>query len=195
MRHKICGIDLDDYIIRMEEFHGYKSPGMLIGGFMVEAALDRSGSSPYLNIVTESAVCLPDAVQLLTPCTIGNGFLQIKDWGIFALTAYDRKNLTGLRVSLDLDCIGNYPLIHQWFDRSARIGEKPPFDAFMMEAIAACREVIMCQSVRMKRALKEVQRVPTGRCAGCGESFALRLGDQCPACSGSAYCFPEVDNA
>lgn len=187
-QQRICGVDLNDFIIQMEEFHGYRSPGMLLGGFMVEAALERLGPTPYLNIVSESVVCLPDAVQLLTPCTIGNGFLQLLDWGKFALTAYDRINLSGLRVGLDLDRIEGYPLIRQWFDRTARAGEKPPFEAFAAEVQAACGEVIVCQAVRMHRALKGDQPVPTNRCAGCGESYARHWGDRCPACSGAAYC-------
>lgn len=192
---KICGVELDNFIISMEDFHGYRSPGMLIGGFMVEAALDRLGATPYLNIVSESVVCLPDAIQLLTPCTIGNGFLQIFDWGIFALTAYDRMRLSGQRASLDLDRIQSYPLIQQWFDRSVRKNEKPPFEAFSAEVQEACSEVIVCQVVRMERALKEDRPVPTSRCAGCGESYALRLGDRCPACLGRAYYHREGDGA
>lgn len=187
-------MDLDDFIIRMEEFHGYRSPGMLLGGFMIEAALDRLGSTPYLNIVSESVVCLPDAVQLLTPCTIGNGFLQLLDWGKFALTAYDRMNLSGLRVGLNLDCIEGYPLIQQWFDRAARKGEKPPFEAFAAEVQEARHELIVCRAVRMHHALKEDQPVPTSRCTGCGESYALHWGKQCPACSGAAYYRRETES-
>lgn len=191
---RICGVDLDDFIIRMEEFHGYRSPGMLLGGYMIEAALDGLGATPYLNIVSESVVCLPDAVQLLTPCTIGNGFLQLLDWGKFALTAYDRLNLSGLRAWLDLEGIEGYPLIRQWFDRSTRMGAKPPFEAFAAEVLEARGEVIVCRTVRMHRALKDDQPVPTNRCAGCGESYAQHWGEQCPACSGAAYYRRETES-
>jgi formylmethanofuran dehydrogenase subunit E len=60
----------------MEEFHGYRSPGLVVGGMMVDTALRELGSTPYLHVVTETVVCLPDAVQLLTPCTVGNGLLK-----------------------------------------------------------------------------------------------------------------------
>ena len=83
---ELCGVSLADFLIRMEEFHGYRSPGLLLGGVMVDVALRELGTTPYLNVVTETVVCLPDAVQLLTPCTIGNGFLQVLDWGKFAIT-------------------------------------------------------------------------------------------------------------
>jgi len=82
----ICGIPYDEFSIQMEEFHGYRSPGILLGGLMLDAGLREVGPTPYLNVVSETVVCLPDAVQLLTPCTFGNGFLQVLDWGKFAVT-------------------------------------------------------------------------------------------------------------
>ena len=116
----ICDIPYEDFVVRMEEFHGFRSPGILLGALMVEAALKEVGTTPYLNMVTETIVCLPDAVQLLTPCTIGNGFLQVLDWGKFALTAYDRKTLTGIRVWLNYDALAGYPEIYGWFERSPK---------------------------------------------------------------------------
>ncbi|MBU0516507.1 MAG: tRNA CCA-pyrophosphorylase [Proteobacteria bacterium] len=183
----ICGLSPEDFFIRMEEFHGARSPGILVGGLMIDTALGELGSCPYVNVVTETVVCLPDAVQLLTPCTIGNGFLQVLDWGKFALTAYDRQSLAGVRVALDPDAVGNYPLIRRWFERSPRGGDKPAFDQLAPEIIAAGRAILAWRPVRLHRALKESSRVPTGRCPKCGESYALRLGPTCPACQGEAY--------
>ncbi len=184
----VCGIDLNEFIIRMEEFHGYRSPGILLGGFMLEAALDRLGPTPYINIISETVVCLPDAVQLLTPCTIGNGFLQLLDWGKFALTAYDRMTLAGVRAGLDHDRLRSFPVVHQWFDRSARKGEKPAFEELAAEILTAAGELIVCREVKLHKALKESRSVQTRHCPACGDSFASRLGDRCPACSGQAYC-------
>ncbi len=50
---------------------------------MVDLALRKLGPTPHLNMVAETIVCLPDAVQLLTSCTMGNGFLQVLDWSPF----------------------------------------------------------------------------------------------------------------
>lgn len=129
-------------------------------------------------MVSYSLVCLPDAIQLLTPCTIGNGFLQLLDWGKFALTAYNRMRLTGVRVGLDLDRIGSYPSIREWFERATQRNAKPPFEAFKAAVLAARADLIIRRPVRMKQALKVDQRVPTGPCAGCNEAFVLRLGDR-----------------
>ena len=183
----VCGIDHNDLIIRIEEFHGYRSPGILLGGFMIEAALDRLGSTPYVNIVSETVVCLPDAIQLLTPCTIGNGFLQLLDWGKFALTAYDRTTLQGYRTGLNHDQLPSFPMIHQWFDRTARTGEKPEFEDLVAEILTAAGKLIVCREVTLHRALKDTQPVQTRHCPACGDSYASRLGNLCPGCSGQAY--------
>ncbi|MFC1822062.1 FmdE family protein [Thermodesulfobacteriota bacterium] len=183
----LCGINLEDFIIRMEEFHGYRSPGLLLGGIMVDIALEELGPTPYLNMVTETVVCLPDAVQLLTPCTIGNGFLQILDWGKFALAGYDRLTLSGVRVWVNPDQLPDYPSIEQWFDRSKRSAEKPPFEDLVPEIIAARSDLLNYSHVRLHRALKDSKPVPTRRCADCGEFYPTRLGDTCQACQGKAY--------
>ena len=184
----ICGVSYEDFVIRMEEFHGYRSPGILLGALMVEAALKEVGTTPYLNVVSETIVCLPDAIQLLTPCTIGNGFLQVLDWGKFALTAYDRKTLDGVRVWLNYDALANYPLIHSWFERSSETKEKPPFEELAAGILKAGSNLIAHQPVRLYQALKSSQHVPTGRCPHCKESYPLHLGPTCPSCAGQAYC-------
>lgn len=187
LKPDICGIEFSDFVIRMEEFHGYRSPGILCGGLMIDAALKALATTPYLNVVTETVVCLPDAVQLLTPCTIGNGFLQIFDWGKFALTSYDRTTLVGVRASLDYDKLSSFKLIFNWFERSNRNKEKPPFDDLAQEILQASQELILLRPVHLHRALKDTQKVPTGRCLKCGESYPLHHGSPCLSCQGNAY--------
>ncbi len=183
----ICGVNLEEFIINMEEFHGYRSPGILLGGRMLEVALRELGSTPYLNVVTETVVCLPDAVQLLTPCTIGNGFLQVLDWGKFGLTCYDRLTLSGVRIWLNPDQQAGYPLINSWFERSKRPSQKPPFEELASEMLGAGEDLLSYRPVRIHRALKDSEREPTGRCPDCGEFYPLSLGPACPACRSEAY--------
>lgn len=184
---QICGISYEDFVVRMEEFHGYRSPGILVGALMIEDALKELGTTPYLNVVTETIVCLPDAVQLLTPCTIGNGFLQVLDWGKFALTAYDRKTLAGIRAWLKYDALVNFPSIYSWFERSSETREKPAFEELAKDILKAGSDLVTHQPVRLHQALKNSDRILTGACPNCGESYPLNLGPSCPACGGKAY--------
>ena len=183
----ICGISLADFLIRMEEFHGYRAPGLLLGGLMVDVADQELGQTPSLNVVTETVVCLPDAVQLLTPCTIGNGFLQVLDWGKFALTSYDRLTLSGVRVWLNPDALASYPSIERWFERSKGPTQKPPFEELSLEIISAREDLLSYKPVHLHRALKDSESVPTKRCPKCGEFYPVRLGSICPACRSEAY--------
>ena len=186
-RINLCGVDLEGYIFDMEAFHGYRSPGMLLGGLMLDRALRQLGPVQYLNVVSETVVCLPDAIQLLTPCTIGNGFLQLLDWGKFALTVYDRLTLEGVRAGLVHDRIHRFEMVQQWFDRSSREREKPVFEEMLPEMIRAGKQLVTTRSVKLHRALKETGWVKTGPCPSCSESYALRLGKLCPACAGKGY--------
>ena len=186
-RREICGVDVASYVIHMEEFHGYRSPGMLIGGVMIENGMTQLGHTPYLNVVCETVVCLPDAVQLLTPCTFGNGFLQVLDWGKFSLTTYDRQSLEGVRIWLNPDGLSDYPLISGWFQRTGIPREKPPFEDLAAEILEVKTELIKTCRVRLQKQLKDKHPVPTGFCPVCGESYPLRQGQSCIACQGDAY--------
>lgn len=185
--HKICGVDISDFVIQMETFHGYRSPGILVGGLMLDVVLREMQPTPYLNVVSETVVCLPDAVQLLTPCTYGNGFLQVLDWGKFALTGYDRDTLLGIRVSLNANSLAVYPLIRRWFQRSPHNDPKPPFEELSAEILEAKEDLLKFRPVTLLRALKDSRHVPTGRCRQCGEFYPLRHGALCRACQGHAY--------
>jgi formylmethanofuran dehydrogenase subunit E len=189
----VCGVEYEALLIQMEEFHGYRSPGILLGGLMLDTALKKLEPTPYLNVVCETVVCLPDAVQMLTPCTIGNGFLQVLDWGKFAFTTYDRQTLAGIRVWLNHDRLSVYPIVHHWLERTGRPREKPPFDLLAEEMLTAAPQLISCCPVLLHRAFKDPNPVPTVPCPKCSESYLLHLGPACPSCSGKGYYDFETD--
>ncbi len=66
-------------------------------------------------MICETAKCLPDAVQLLTPCSIGNQWLKIIDVGRYALTFYEKKTGIGIRVYLDSGKLNIWPEIKAWY--------------------------------------------------------------------------------
>ena len=67
------------------------------------------------DAVCETRNCLPDAIQLLTPCTIGNGWLKVVNVGRFALSLYDKYEGEGVRVFLDPVKVADWPEINNWY--------------------------------------------------------------------------------
>ena len=80
----------EEFMEEARAFHGYPAPGLIIGGYMVELAKRHMPEGVLYDAVSETAHCLPDAVQLLTPCTFGNGWLRVLPFGIYAVTLYDK---------------------------------------------------------------------------------------------------------
>lgn len=183
---KIAGLPTDEFISRAEEFHGHISPGVVTGGFIIDAALKAFPAIERLNAMVESVVCLPDAVQLLTPCTLGNGFMQVLDWGKFAVTLYDRESLEGVRVWLDVEKVKQNPIIAGWYIRKPH-APKLNKEVVIRELFGCGRELLGQAPVRMKGSLKNTEKVPTAICPQCGESYPIRFGDACAHCGGQAY--------
>ncbi|MDD4731540.1 MAG: formylmethanofuran dehydrogenase subunit E family protein, partial [Desulfovibrio sp.] len=62
----------EEFTQKAKDFHGYPAPGLLIGGYMVEAARRLLPEEILFEAVVETSTCLPDAVQILTPLSTGN---------------------------------------------------------------------------------------------------------------------------
>lgn len=103
------------YCEKVRAFHSYPAPGVLIGGFLVSAAQQQLPTSGLYDVICETRKCLPDAIQLLTPCTIGNGWLKILDIGRFAAVFYDKETGAGVRVFTDVAKLEAWPEIGNWF--------------------------------------------------------------------------------
>lgn len=96
-------------------FHNYPAPGLMLGGYMVEAAKAQMPDDTPYEALVETTCCLPDAAQMLTPCTIGNGCLKVENIGKYAVTLYDKFSGEGVRVSVCPEKIEKYREIKRWF--------------------------------------------------------------------------------
>jgi formylmethanofuran dehydrogenase subunit E len=182
--NNICRYTVDQYIEKLVEFHGNLAPGLLIGGFMVDAAARRVAEYEIFDAICESASCLPDAVQILTPCTVGNGWLKIVDTGRFAITLYDKTSGNGVRVSVDVSKLDRYPEIKNWFMRLVPKREQDN-DALFKEIRVAGREILAIKPVTVSLALRGKQAVPPiALCASCGEAYPQNGSTLCFACQG-----------
>ena len=183
----ICGIDFDQFVLDMETFHGGRAPGIVVGGLMLEAALREVPDTPDLAIVVETYNCLPDAAQVLTHCTIGNGGLTVYDWGKFALSAYNRTTLKGVRTWLLMEAVAKWPLIDSWFNPSQYKGNRPDFEVLAKEFMRGRSELIGIQEIKVKLPEGAGQKKKTALCSDCGESYFLKCGPKCSACQGMSY--------
>ncbi len=111
----IGSYSFEKYLKMIEDFHGRVAPGMVAGGFMID--LTRSGLSEgaLFDAISETSSCLPDAIQILTPCTIGNGWLRVIETGRFAITLFEKYDGDGVRVCIDIDKLSGWPEVKSWF--------------------------------------------------------------------------------
>ena len=181
-------LTFDQYRSRVEAFHGYAAPGLLIGGYMVEMAKRGLPQGVLYDAVSETKSCLPDAVQLLTPCTVGNGWLRVLNLGRYALSLYDKHSGEGVRVWLDPAKIEAWPAIRDWFFILVEKKEQDP--QALIEAIRSAGEGMLSRGPVLMRPQELVKKHKgqgsIGLCPVCTEAFPLRDGSICRACQGES---------
>lgn len=177
----ICTYSYEEYLHLVKSFHGTLAPGLLIGGFIVDLAMKHLPEGECFNAVCETPVCLPDAVQILTPCTIGNGWLSIVNFGRFAVTLYEKYSGKGVRVYLDTKKLENWPEVRDWYLKK---NEQNP-DRLLAQIKEVGHGLLSIQRVQV--APEKVRRKkmgPVSVCPVCGEAYPLRDGDTCLSCQG-----------
>ncbi|WP_051694260.1 FmdE family protein [Desulfohalovibrio reitneri] len=176
----------EEYIHMAEQFHGYAAPGLILGGFMVAEVRRRLPESILYDAISETAWCMPDAIQMLTPCTIGNGWLKVFNLGLYALCLYDKATGEGVRAAVDPSRIGPYPAIGEWLYKlkpkkeqdSARLREEMRLAG---HTICDFRRITVKPDVMRPRGKGHI-----GTCRNCGQPYPCRDGAVCRACQGES---------
>ncbi len=183
----VCGRPLVECLQIIERFHGWKAPGLVLGLFMVDWARELIGEEVEADAIVETRHCLPDAIQLFTPCTVGNGWLKILDWDKFALSLYDRHERSGYRIWLDLEKARPFENLYNWYMRL--VSKKDlPLDVLNATILEAGRTVLSAEKICMTRFYRRIKKDATAVCARCGEAYAAAQGPVCKACQGEGYC-------
>jgi formylmethanofuran dehydrogenase subunit E len=182
----VCGKSSEEFYRAIERFHGWKAPGVVIGGFMVDLAQERIGSGVEADAIVETIHCLPDAVQIFTPCTYGNGWMKVIDWDKFALTLYDKKTLHGERVWLDIGKIRRFPDVHNWYMRLVPKAELP-LDVLLKSIEEAGRGMLSSAPVQVIRHQGKLRKGQIEICSRCGEAYPASQGERCLSCQGKGY--------
>jgi len=168
------------------------APGLIIGGAMVNLALNMLPKDKLFDAICETPLCLPDAIQLLTPCTIGNGWLTVLNFGRFAITLYEKYTGVGVRVYLDSAKLKQYPEVYSWY---FKLKPKPEqdFQLLISQIKEAKEQILSLQHIRVQpESLRRKKIGPVADCPECGECYPIRDGLSCRACQGASP-YVEVD--
>jgi formylmethanofuran dehydrogenase subunit E len=181
----------EEYCDLVRSFHGYPAPGVLLGGYMVTAAQQRLPEGILYDAVCETRSCLPDAIQLLTPCSVGNGWLRVLHFGRYALSLYDKYSGAGWRIFLDLEKLEAWPEIKTWLLKLKPKKEQDSPKLFQ-EIETAGDSICGLEPVQMQA--QYLVRRSTGKiavCPQCREAYPAADGSLCRACLGeSPYSAP-----
>ena len=167
-------------------FHGNPAPGLIMGGFMVDACRDYLPEGILYDAVVETKKCLPDAVQLLTPPSYGNGWMRVINLGRYALTFYDKFSGEGYRAWLDPEALKSWPEIRSWYLKTKPKKEQDRAKLFA-EIKAAGRNVCRVAPVRVRPGFMAKPHMGAiGVCPVCGEGYPAADGAICRGCAGEA---------
>jgi formylmethanofuran dehydrogenase subunit E len=192
MHGKTSAFNIDEYMHRVRSFHGHAAPGVIIGGFMVHLALTRIPEGVLFDAICETPACVPDAIQLLTPCTVGNGWLKIINLGRFALSLYDKQHGNGFRVFIEPGRLEKWPEIKAWFFK-LKSRKEQSHEEILAQIKEAGVEICGISPVQIKpEFLKKRDKGKIAICPSCREAYPLQDGSTCRACQGnSPYVIPE----
>lgn len=176
----------EEYTRVVENFHGYTAPGVFIGGVMVELARRRIPEGVLFDAICETPKCLPDAIQLLTPCTIGNSWLKVINLGRYALSLYDKHEGSGVRIALDPHKLERYQEIKVWL---FKLKPKREQDTKLLlgQIEQAGADIYEIKPIQVQdRYLQRKSRGSIVECPMCGEAYPAKDGAICRGCQGEA---------
>ena len=191
----LCGRSWEKCQQEIAAFHGFLAPGLVLGAVMVDWAQELIGPEVEADAFVETIKCLPDAVQIFTPCTYGNGWMRVLNWNKYALTLYD-KHKTGLpanssetngwRVWLDLEKAKAFPDLYNWF--MGLVPKKDlPAEVIHAATLKAGREALSAAAVWVDSNYLRQAKEKTLVCKVCGEAGAASQGETCLSCRGEGY--------
>jgi formylmethanofuran dehydrogenase subunit E len=181
-----------EYIRRCVSFHGFAPPGLLIGVFMVDLALEKLGANPNekLYAVAETPKCAPDAVQVVTSATMGNSRLRIIETGKFSITlnrGSTEERADGIRVYVDATKTRRYSTLDLWYTNDPRYKRVDEKDRVYDEILQAGRSILSWERVKVSVPQKAVWQAV--QCPVCKEMVPDYLVEDgvCTSCAGASY--------
>jgi formylmethanofuran dehydrogenase subunit E len=182
----------NEFLQMVKSFHGNVAPGVVLGGIMVQVARQQLPEEMLFDAISETRSCLPDAIQLLTPCTIGNGWLKVVNVGRFALALYDKYQGEGVRVFLDPPKVADWPEINAWYLKLSPKKEQD-LDQLLEEIKNAGPKILGWERIKIRpQFLGKRNRDRIVICPLCREAYPSQDGGICRACQGEPLYLTEV---
>ncbi len=188
-------LSVSEYIAKASE-KGPPMPGIILGIRMSVLALKLLGiddPSKYhrkLIVVVETDRCLPDVIELVVGCRLGNRTLKFRDWGKMAASFLDLTRNRAVRVAA-LESVEAEAL---------RTFKDLPRDEALRKAYQdfADDKILQWQSVELKFSPEDLPGYRAKRvlCTQCGEGIGFNREvykdgrTLCRACAGEAYWLP-----
>lgn len=175
---------LEQLMEKIQNFHGFAAPGVITGKFMIDIAYNNLPEEGLFDAICETCRCLPDAIQLFTPCTIGNNWLKIFNFGRFALILYNKNNGDGIRVYLNPATLEKWPEIKNWFFK-LKPKKEQNYEKLLQQITSAGESIYGIQHVKVNiPSLNKHRTEKFSICPICHEAYPATDGDICLACRG-----------
>ncbi|WP_320171864.1 FmdE family protein [Maridesulfovibrio sp.] len=174
----------EKFIEAARRFHGSPAPGLILGGYMMEEARRHLPEGTVFDAISETSWCLPDAIQLLTVCSTGNGWLRVLNLGVYALSLYDKYTGEGVRIRVDPEKLKEWPETESWFFKKKSKREQDSVKLHT-EIRAAGASICSIEAVRIKPETM-IKRSKGGitTCPICGDAYPGSFGSICRSCQG-----------
>lgn len=180
----VCGHTYNEFLDMVRAFHKHVAPGVIMGGLMVDLAYRNLPKGEFFDAVSETRSCLPDAIYLLTPCTIGNGWLRIVDSGRFALSLFEKYTGKGVRVYVDSSKLEKWPELKTFFFK-LKPKKQQDSQALMEEIRSAGTTIFNVEKVSVDlKSIASSERRSFSVCPECGEGYPRPDGETCLSCQG-----------
>lgn len=182
--------------IRQAARHGKVRSGIILGIRMARLGLnelsigDPSKHRRCLVIIVETDRCLPDAIELVTGCRLGNRTLKFRDMGKMAATFVDLQTDRAIRVA------AKDSANHRASEMFPKVAKEEALGRAYRRL--SDKDLFTRKFVRVALAPEDIPDywAPRVVCEGCGESIAfgkeIHKGQRtlCGACSGHGYYEP-----
>ena len=153
---------------------------------MVNKAKKMIPPGVLYEALCETTKSLPDAVQMLTPCTLGNGRLRIVSLGRFALSLFNKNTGEGIRIFPDQAKLESWPELTAWYMKRKTKQEQDIHD-LLSQIKQAGEEILTGRPIQAKpEYMKKTKLGPVALCPGCGETYPVTHGNLCLACQGES---------